>query len=480
MISLTEDCIYHVLQKLKEDREKLFNFLFVNRYFCKTVVPFLYSNPFGQELNHQNECFLINTFLKRLDAEEKSYLRKVNINLSDETERTLFEYETYLEKLSLNDLTVSIRIWLMSRINEEVSFVDQKPRSTIQMRLGDLKLCLFTGFFDKIREHSLLEFLNTISKTCRHITELGVIIDEQFDKGKFPSYIINIINNQNNLLKFTLSEPRYIGSNIVLSLESQRNSLTSIQLDFVHLCHDHISVLANCSNLKNLRLYYCGGMTLDHCNLILVKSICKVENLTMARNRWSKDITISIISTLGRSLRRLSFDQISSETLESIIAYCPNLKVLEIQFGKFDYLLLKRMKIDHLIIHPIFDLSLDFKELLQDLGRGLPTTIKHFSFITHNPLSSDNLEIFLDNINSCLVSLNFYFEMNDNLLKIILNYILEKKSLKYLGIKKFISLETSMYSLDDELIRKIRDLGVDIFFFEKNYESEDEFYNLMA
>ncbi|CAI2186535.1 9100_t:CDS:2 [Funneliformis geosporum] len=519
MISLIEDCIYQVLQWLKEDRETLFNCLFVNSFFCKNFVPLLYSNPFGQELKYINEYFLISTFLKCLDAEEKNYLRQVNINLTDENEITLFEYETYLEKLSINDLTDTIRIWLMFLINDDEVFVgdktsrysrqfgtrsidDKETKLMVQATLfhmftrksrkiksleikpiifnskflnkrffneisrnlstlKDLKLCLFTGYFEKIREPSLLEFLNTIAKNCTYITELGVIIDEKFDNCKFHSYIINIINNQKKLLKFTLSEPRYIGSNIVLnivlSLESQRDSLKSIQLDFVHLCHDHISVLANCSNLKNLRLYYCGGMTLDHCNLILDKSVCKVEKLTMTRNRWSKDITASIISTLGRSLKRLSFDQISSETLESIISYCPNLKVLEVQFGKFDYLLLKRMNIDHLIIHPIFDLSLDFKELLQDLGSSLPITIKHFTFITHNSLSSDNLKTFLSNINSCL-----------------------KRSLKFLGIKKLIPLESTMYFLDDELINNIRNLGVKIFFLEKNYESDDEFYNLVA
>src|ERR1051325_9179698 len=99
MTHLTEDCIYQILLKLKDDRTILYKFLFVNRYFCKNIVPLLYHNPFEQEINQQQTYLLMNTYLKCLDVKERTYLRQcINMSLPNETEATLFEYGKHLEK----------------------------------------------------------------------------------------------------------------------------------------------------------------------------------------------------------------------------------------------------------------------------------------------------------------------------------------------------------------------------------------------
>src|SRR5581483_11655069 len=325
-------------------------------YFCKNTVPLLYHNSFEQEINQQQTYLLMNTYLKCLNAKERTYLQQcININLPNETEATLFEYGKYLEKLSIKDLIYSVESWLLFQLNEannnfdiqqqknlrrifyeidketklkihatffhmfirksvKLNYLEIKPiifnseflniqfLKEISKNLSNLtclKLSLFTEYSEKIRGQILFDFLNVVAKNCSRIKELQVITREGYVNYNFSSHIINIVNNQRNLLKFSLSDPRNVGTSMILSLESQKKSLNSLQLDYIHLDDKNISILANCSNLKSLQLYYCGGITLDYCNNILAKTSFQIENLTMTRNRWSKHVTTSIINIMG-------------------------------------------------------------------------------------------------------------------------------------------------------------------------------------
>src|ERR1700742_4297988 len=98
---LTDDCIFYILQHLKNNRSILFNCLLVNRFWCKSTIPLLYANPF---INITEENYsIIKTLIFCFNKEEILQLKNQlelnqinNINL-DEEYKPLFEYLKYLE-----------------------------------------------------------------------------------------------------------------------------------------------------------------------------------------------------------------------------------------------------------------------------------------------------------------------------------------------------------------------------------------------
>src|SRR5579859_6140143 len=46
IISLPVDCTYEIIKQLPEETTILYKFLFVNRFWCKCIVPILWKNPF--------------------------------------------------------------------------------------------------------------------------------------------------------------------------------------------------------------------------------------------------------------------------------------------------------------------------------------------------------------------------------------------------------------------------------------------------
>src|SRR4051812_9751647 len=108
--ALTEDCIIGILANLQDDRSTLYKCLFVNRLFCRTIIPTLYKKPFDKTKDHLHYYLLINTFLSCLNEEEKLYLTQNEIYIKNET-KTLFEYGRYIERFFYTDLIISLDYW---------------------------------------------------------------------------------------------------------------------------------------------------------------------------------------------------------------------------------------------------------------------------------------------------------------------------------------------------------------------------------
>src|SRR5581483_8848374 len=113
IVSLPEDCTYEIIQHLPEETSILYKFLFVNRFWCKCIIPILWKYPFNKINGDRSEHnFLIRTYLGCLNEEEKNNIERENYGFKlPIIEKPYFNYAKYLNKFTVNELETSVRIW---------------------------------------------------------------------------------------------------------------------------------------------------------------------------------------------------------------------------------------------------------------------------------------------------------------------------------------------------------------------------------
>lgn len=106
MVVIDKDCLPLIFEELHDDRCSLYSCLLVNRFWCKTVVPVLWKDPWKFLNNlkdfNRDELFL-NTILLHLSEESKNYLRNQDsinkyINIPQQQQQTpLFNYIHFIK-----------------------------------------------------------------------------------------------------------------------------------------------------------------------------------------------------------------------------------------------------------------------------------------------------------------------------------------------------------------------------------------------
>ncbi|RGB31414.1 hypothetical protein C1646_764101 [Rhizophagus diaphanus] len=524
VIYLTDDCIYHILNYLQNNRSTLFNCLLVNRFWSKVTIPLLYANPFSR-LKDVNKSLIINTFLLCLNEEERNYLikrnniqKKLNSKLFQRNEiKLIYEYPKYIKKLSKFSIYNSIDHWYRQQIkitfnnNDNIinnnTLNDNMPlfiKATfyhmflrksnhirdLEISLNLLKQDIFdinSIIINDIKISNLIilrlnscyyktheifyEFLKTILKNCKNLKRLDLIdIDLYYNSNEISS----IIKQQNELKEFNFYGFYKLSSNdIFSSLKYQKNSLVSLKFHDINFQHCILQNVIKLHNLKSLEIIYCYGMTLELCQIFEFASF-KLKELSI-KNIWGSNITSKIIKYLGKYLQRLKIENINVEIMNSIIQYSLELKTLDIYSGCHINLsilpYLKNLKIKNLNIYlNTFIIESFFIKLAENLSN----TITKISFVTAvNEISL--LKFFTgcyyNNQIINLNSLNFNQKFELKHLEIILNYIKNKNfNLKYLGI---CGLDKIWNIKELILLNQIKEEGIKLVEFRDNFKECD-------
>ncbi|KAF0399010.1 hypothetical protein F8M41_009793 [Gigaspora margarita] len=134
MIFFPTECLLEILAFLQKDQGSLFSCLLINRHWCRITVPILWKEPcfkkgklirkFLQELNaNERKLFFsglnaneLKLFFSRLNANERKLLlsefnAQFKITIPSNT-NPLFEYLTYIKKVSAFDLDDGVKDWL--------------------------------------------------------------------------------------------------------------------------------------------------------------------------------------------------------------------------------------------------------------------------------------------------------------------------------------------------------------------------------
>ncbi|KAF0508331.1 f-box domain-containing protein [Gigaspora margarita] len=113
MLNLPNECLFEILNNFKSynnvDYRSLFSCLLVNRQWCRSAIPILWS-----KIEISNNGKLIRICLSELNTEEKALLIPFRIFLPNNP-KPLFEYLAYTTDLII-DTTYGIQEWLCDSI----------------------------------------------------------------------------------------------------------------------------------------------------------------------------------------------------------------------------------------------------------------------------------------------------------------------------------------------------------------------------
>ncbi|CAG8602927.1 13180_t:CDS:1 [Funneliformis mosseae] len=114
---LNDDCLYYIFQYLEGDCISLLACLLVDRKWCRSAVPILWSNPWKYR-KFSKRCYsgaisIINTYISTLPEETKQGLiHEIIVRPNLMTRIATFEYEKYMRSLNVFELEFYVRQWV--------------------------------------------------------------------------------------------------------------------------------------------------------------------------------------------------------------------------------------------------------------------------------------------------------------------------------------------------------------------------------
>ncbi|RGB32792.1 hypothetical protein C1646_205883 [Rhizophagus diaphanus] len=114
--NLSLDSLREILGYFKNDRATLYSLLFVNRLWCKIVVPLLWRQPFDMA-SLENYDLIIQTYIYCLPEKEKSRFILAGIKLPHHP-NPFFDYPTYLKSFDSEKFRQALNSWLKMNVVE--------------------------------------------------------------------------------------------------------------------------------------------------------------------------------------------------------------------------------------------------------------------------------------------------------------------------------------------------------------------------
>ncbi|RHZ54316.1 hypothetical protein Glove_428g49 [Diversispora epigaea] len=489
---LPSDCIEEILKILNDngERSSLHSWILVNRSLGQVAISLLWSNPFDQILleNQSRSHLLIETYLSCLDKEKRQILLDEGLDIP--LKSSLFDYPIFLKKLHIEVLQLSLIQWWTNnttyRIRNKANFstLDAVLSELLINKCNGLRLlsfdthinadfASFSGIQNTIcslkefrincgcPDHSgyLANLLSLIIENSQRIINLVVT---PHDDGAITCQIPRLIEAQTNLERFSMIysfagsfQPNRSAS-IYSALTSQKHSLTHADFRKIYIDPNSLQILAKCNKLRSLYFVNCQQeQDITLCDSLIQLPITKlVLNNSLGKNSLTTTTCTSIVMMAASTLVELAIDYLTPEVVEIINTQIPNLNSLAIRTTPLPLLnFISHSTIEHLALSDFGTKSNLFSiTVLQQLGRLLPTTLKHLQLECRYNVAPESLTALLEECKAPLEIISLDVEIfDDTLLEVIADYARETgKRLKELRIGKDTKIE-----YDGELCKKL-------------------------
>ncbi|CAG8532024.1 10656_t:CDS:1 [Racocetra fulgida] len=240
--------------------------------------------------------------------------------------------------------SVNLRCFRVDKIPSHDDIPELSPLLEITPTLGFTGLSNITkleiDYFQQPMLKNTINLMKTIPKLCRRIQTLNIKLPMFESNPDVVEAIVSIITTQNRLREFSLEgvENENDSQVIIHALQSQVRSLTSVEIDRVNITTLSLYALAKCTNLENLKISNCRKLTVQDMtntvtttpstvdelwNLIKFENLKKLHITKLQRNAIIYSL---IIQAAGKSsLRELTMDIITQDTINSMIENCSNI-----------------------------------------------------------------------------------------------------------------------------------------------------------
>ncbi|CAG8613965.1 14158_t:CDS:1 [Acaulospora morrowiae] len=481
--SLPVLCLQNIFNHLKyNDFYSRRSLVLLNRYWCISLIPELWRNPFYFSLKTSNQVKLINTYLKCLPPNVREDLAiPCCLRLP-----TAFDYPYFLQEFEPDGIYKFIKNWVAantpgnyvedrvivlfgalvenfianaSNIQEVVLFWDQPlnmfnfPSSKTSLSQIQRFKC-FTMFNDSIQQIS--DIFNSAYPISQNIHTIDISIYDYKITDKSRQLFENLsqlIRHQRSLKSISIEcrEPDFypLWKSIFLHTDSIRE-IEFCDIAFSKRFPFPLQVLGSFIHLKNLFIYDCKNLSfgprkispsafqklcsfhINHCEgfpMEFVKFVLSQSNSNLNDMRYiNKEVSVEFIGLCSTYCTNLTSFRamIKKDQIPSILNLCQQCKGL------------KDLSVYDSSPYPYSDKQVadeDGNEFLEELGKVLPRKLNCFRYQLNWSFSPETLESFLTNCAARelrILDLDSFKEFKDEHLEIIIKYC--SGSLEYLRL----------------------------------------------
>ncbi|CAG8655310.1 44150_t:CDS:1 [Gigaspora margarita] len=466
-IILTNECFDEIVQHLLNDKNTLYSFLLVNRYFCRKIVPLLWNKPFSLSIHPSK--ILIRTLVLCLSINEKIHLFNDILKVRDEKIEeysALFDYPALIRELDFWSLFECVRVWIQyvrfkysstgSWINDTTFYLirvlirrgqnikylhlinnDKKIEIPPITRLPKANVAfsklqyLYIGGF-----HADVKLYPKLVEYCKDIIEINIV---HYHKSS-DSSLAALIRSQHRLKKITYRSVSGGTWRLVAAL-SQTHFLKSVSFTCTDFTDVSSKGLAACDNLEVLELLDCRGNDYEKFwKPIIERSKFRLKKLSLARTSIDQEAIEILIRNAGEMLEEVTIDYIVISMmpycLEMLAKNCPNIIYLKLFLCHLEELSMlfstisNTFKLKQLIIRTF---NMDVTSILPKLAKLVPSSLRLLDM--DMKISSKVLQEFLKECKAPIqrLILNAGHTVTDDHIVVLTQYAKERGCLRSLG-----------------------------------------------
>ncbi|CAG8477996.1 2878_t:CDS:2 [Funneliformis caledonium] len=329
--------IFEFLYVSDHHQSNLFNCVLVNRYWCRTAIPVLWSDPF-RFFVYEMPDGLITIYIACLTKRERRNLKKQGIEVPMKVKSPSFDYISFLKNLNYYGLISSLFHFGSNGIyKKNDSFGIMLPAlleilANRDFILQSLELENYDRRGDWDNEymhlvnpnvHSLVKpvkkmyldckvlnakFLPLLSGQCQSIRHLHIYL--QFQNSKKGSIICerdatdyaDLIERQESLEVLIITNFVRYFKKIFPSIKKQAKSLRVIEFinsDFKEC--ESLEGLANCENLQSLIFRKCDNLTDEKFRALFNAKLPKLQEVSLEHSKKDEGIEIWLQSFIQES-----------------------------------------------------------------------------------------------------------------------------------------------------------------------------------
>ncbi|GBB85176.1 hypothetical protein RclHR1_11730001 [Rhizophagus clarus] len=474
---ILSECFDDIFLYFENDKKTLYSFLFVNRFWCKIIIPLLWKYPFSITSKGKE----IKTLSSLLNEEEKLEIIKEGFILPPKDfSLILFNYASYIREYNTSTLYQSIEGWY-----KDIVYNDFYVRISYTTHIKAQLKNIFEVFTKLIMRNSKIIknlSLSLVHKEIYDIPDINIFINshpgfkniEDFEwkisfdapniffllkslknishgilnlrihgnnripnnKKDYFNIIVSLIKAQHKLTLVSLDGigPEFTPILKVLSIHS--NSLTTLQLSQIFKGLS-LAPIQQIKNLQNLSLYKCENLDESIFNDFTNTDFnLKSLNIDLVKENVLKHL----FQLANKNLEKISFNinNISSKTdIQNLFIRCSNISNLKIILKyKIDifFLSLLENSLTHLTLFTFHSHSFDHKnEILYQLSK---ITFPKLKFLNIRLPKLNILKNYLEITISPLKKLFFVYSSKINIeyFNVLLEFSKKRKSLKIIGI----------------------------------------------
>lgn len=204
-----------------------------------------------------------------------------------------------------------------------------------------LSKTIMSNFIRTRLNHSLvlskaeeLEFFSEYAHLIYHLT-----LESDDDDPYYDDELSPFLSSCTNLRKLDLSEYASLDNTTALAIGQYCTGLETLDLSFSEFTDDELSsILEGCTNLKNLNLNHCEGLTTNAANII-AENCRELKSLDISEWNELLDMSVDLITRNCELLETLNLSgyaeefetSVGDESILSIATNCRNLTSLSLE-----------------------------------------------------------------------------------------------------------------------------------------------------